>query len=146
LQASLVIRHASEKSEAVIGGRAARTTAGLYYLMGIGGIAGNLPVLAHLLGTGRLPVIAGIELDGGPFSRRVGRAPMAALILLFISVCGFEVLAARRLWSGKRSGGKLALGLFPIGAIFWWGFELPLWWIAAPQRAILLALAWRSLR
>jgi hypothetical protein len=38
------------------------------------------------------------------------------------------------------------MALLPLGAIFWWGFALPIPPIVAVVRTLLIALSWRSLR
>ncbi len=44
------------------------------------------------------------------------------------------------------SGAWMALALVPIGAVFWWGFALPIPPLVAVVRTILLVVYWRSLR
>jgi hypothetical protein len=46
--------------------------------------------------------------------------------------------AARWLWRGRRRGAVLALGLVPVGAVFWWGFALPYPPMAALARTVLI--------
>jgi hypothetical protein len=51
-------------------------------------------------------------------------------------------LAARWLWRGRRRGAVLALGLVPVGAVFWWGFALPYPPMAALARTVLIVRDW----
>ena len=48
-------------------------------------------------------------------------------------------------WNGSKAGAVLGLVLFPVEAIFWLGFALPIPWIFGIARAAFLALAWKSL-
>jgi hypothetical protein len=56
-----------------------------------------------------------------------------------------EIVAAVRLWSGHRIGALLAMATIPFGAVFWWGFALPIPPILALIRVILIGASWRSL-
>jgi hypothetical protein len=49
------------------------------------------------------------------------------------------------LWNGHRIGALVALGVIPLGAVFWWGFALPLPPRFALARAILIVASWCSL-
>ena len=84
-----------------------------------------LPAIRNLR-TGRdIPYVMGFPAYGkGPFER-VGIQTTVPLISAFLLVCILEGVAGWLLWSGSKVGAILALALFPIGAIFWWGFALP---------------------
>ena len=64
----------------------------------------------------------------------------------FLLVCVLEGVAGWSLWGGHRFGAILGLALLPAGAIFWWGFALPIPPILAVVRTILILLSWRTLR
>ena len=82
---------------------------------------------------------------GGPFERR-GINAMVGLLAAFLLVCVMEGVAGWLLRVGHRSGAILALALVPVGAVFWWGFALPIPPVFALVRTILILVGWRSLR
>jgi len=49
------------------------------------------------------------------------------------------------LWGGHRLGAMLALGALPVGAVFWWGFALPIPPILAIVYTILIVMNWQNL-
>jgi len=105
-----------------------------------------LPAIGNLL-TGRdIPYIIGYPAYGkGPFER-VGIPTTVLLLAAFLLVCILEGVAGWLLWGGYKAGAILALVLVPAGAIFWWGFALPIPPILALVRTILIVLSWQSLR
>ena len=105
-----------------------------------------LPAISNLL-TGRdIPIVMGFPAYGrGPFER-VGIPTTVPLLAGFLIVCILEAIAGWMLWDGYRAGAILALALLPFGAIFWWGFALPIPWIFALARTILIVLSWQSLK
>jgi hypothetical protein len=62
-----------------------------------------------------------------------------------VLVCVLEGVAGWLLWEGHKSGAVLALALVPVGALFWWGFALPIPWVLAFVRTILILFGWRHL-
>jgi len=48
-------------------------------------------------------------------------------------------------WGGHRSGALLALALLPFGAVFWWGFALPIPPILAVIRTVIIVMQWEAL-
>lgn len=105
-----------------------------------------LPAIRNLL-TGRdIPYIMGFPAYGkGPFER-MGIPTTVPLLAAFLLVCILEGVAGWWLWSGSRTGAILALALFPVGAIFWWGFALPFPPVFAMVRTILIIMSWQSLK
>jgi hypothetical protein len=86
---------------------------------------------------------------GGPFERvglQSGVPSSVLLIAAFLVVCALEDVAGWLLWGGNKSGGVLALGLLPFGAVFWWGFALPFPPVFAIVRTTLILAGWRALR
>jgi hypothetical protein len=53
--------------------------------------------------------------------------------------------AAWRVWHGSRTGAVLSFVVLPVEAVFWLGFALPIPWLFGIARAVLLAVAWKSL-
>ena len=68
------------------------------------------------------------------------------LLVVFLLVCMLEGVAGWLLWGNQKAGGIFALALLPVGAVFWWGFALPVVPILAVVRTMLILLNWRSLR
>jgi hypothetical protein len=123
-----------------------RAAAILSWVDGLGFGICCLPGIRNLL-TGRdIPMIFGFPAYGrGPFER-VGIPTTVPLLSALLLVCILECVAGWLLWSGSTTGAILALVLLPLGAVFWWGFALPIPPMFAVVRTLLLALAWRSLR
>ena len=117
-------------------------------LLWFSGIGFGIPCLmaVNSLQAGRgIPRLFGFPAYGeGPFEQH-GIQTTIPLLLAFFFVCLLEVAAGVPLWSGRRTGALLALGVIPLGAVFWWGFALPIPPLLAVARAILIAASWRSL-
>jgi hypothetical protein len=93
-----------------------------------------------------VPLVFGFPAyGGGPFERH-GIPTTAPLLSAFLVVCALEVVAGFLLWSGLKSGALLALALVPVGAVFWWGFALPIPPLFALARTIAIVVGWRALR
>lgn len=99
------------------------------------------------LASGRgIASIAGFPAYGyGPFETN-GVDSTVGLLAAFLMVCVFEGVAGWLLWGGRRSGAILALVLLPVGAAFWWGFNLPIPPLMALGWTALILASWRSLR
>ena len=104
-----------------------------------------LPAIRNLLAGRSIPYVMGFPAYGeGPFER-VGIPTTVPLLCAFLLVCILEGVAGWLLWSGSRTGALLALALLPVGAIFWWGFALPIPPLLALVRTILIVLGWQNL-
>lgn len=102
--------------------------------------------IRNLLAGRGIPYVMGFPAyGGGPFERH-GIRTTVWLVSAFLLVCVLEFVAGWLLWGGHRSGAILALALLPFGALFWWGFALPIPPITALARTILILLSWRSLK
>ena len=112
------------------------------------GIGFGVPCLMSVnsLRAGRgIPRLFGFPAYGeGPFENH-GVPTTIPLVLAFLLVCLVEVAAGVPLWSGRRIGALLAIGVIPFGAIFWWGFALPIPPLLALVRTVLIISSWRSL-
>lgn len=104
-----------------------------------------LPAIGNLL-TGRdIPYVMGFPAYGkGPFEN-IGIPTTVPLLAAFLLVCILEGLAGWLLWEGYKTGAILSLVLVPAGAVFWWGFALPIPPIFAVIRTTLILLSWQSL-
>ena len=123
-----------------------RAAAVLLWINGVGFGVCCLPGIRNLLAGRDIPMILGFPAYGrGPFERH-GVSTTVPLLVGFLLVCILECVAGWLLWSGHTSGAVLAMVLLPFGAIYWWGFALPIPWIFAAVRTVLIALSWQSLR
>jgi hypothetical protein len=116
-------------------------------LLWVNGIGLGLPcviAIRNLLTGGDIPMILGFPAYGrGPFEH-YGIPTTVGLLGAFLVVCTLESAAGWLLWGGHRSGAILALALLPLGAVFWWGFALPIPPLFALVRTILILLNWTS--
>lgn len=123
-----------------------RVAAILFWANAVGFGLSVIPVARHLIVHRELPTVPifGFRVFGGGFFERFGIVPFVWLLMAFLGVCAGEAVAGWLLWSAQRSGGILALALLPVGAVFWFGFALPLPPINALIRTALLLLGWSS--
>ena len=105
----------------------AHTFAILTWLYAAGFGISAVPVAAYLLRRGTLPEFFGLfPMYGGPWSSRLGEGPFAILLIAFLIVTLVASWAAWLVWNGSKAGAVLSLVLFPVEAIFWLGFALPI--------------------
>ncbi len=122
-----------------------RVAAVLLWITAVGLGMFCLPAIRNLMTSRDIPYVMGFPAYGrGPFER-IGIPTTVPLLALFLLVCIFEGLAGWLLWSGHKEGAIFALALLPAGAIFWWGFSLPIPPIIALVRTILIVLSWQNL-
>lgn len=104
------------------------------------------PAIRNLLIGRDIPTVMGLPAYGrGPFER-VGIPTTVPLLTAFLFVCILEAVAGVLLWGGYKSGAVLSLVLLPVGAVFWWGFALPIPPIFALIWTILILMNWQVLR
>jgi hypothetical protein len=84
-------------------------------------------VSRSLIVHGELPTVPVLQLRafGGGFFERFGTGPFVWLLAAFLALSASEAVAGWLLWDAARSGAILGIALLPVGAIFWWGFALP---------------------
>jgi hypothetical protein len=107
----------------------------------------GLPCVAairNLLAGRGLPMILGFRAYGGGPFERFGVHTTVALLVAFLLLGVLEGVAGWLLWDGRKAGAVLALALLPLGAVFWWGFALPIPPILAVIRTVLMLHSWRS--
>lgn len=123
-----------------------RVAAVLLWITAFGFGVFTLPAMRNLLMGRDIPYVLGFPAYGkGPFER-VGIPTTVPLLAAFLIVCILEGVAGVFLWGGTKAGAVLALVILPAGAIFWWGFALPLPPVFALVRTTLIVLSWQSLR
>lgn len=123
-----------------------RVAAVLLWFSAVGLGVPCLMAIRNLLSGRGIPYVFGFPAyGGGPFEQR-GVQTTVPLLLAFLAVLLLEALAGWLLWTGHRAGGILALLALPLGAVFWWGFDLPYPPLAAAARTILVLVGWQSLR
>ena len=122
-----------------------RIAAGLLWFSALGFGLPCLPAIRNVLAGRAVPTMLGFPAyGGGPFERH-GIHSTVWLLGAFLVVCVLEGVAGWLLWGGHKSGAVLALALVPVGAVFWWGFALPVAWVLAFVRTILILFSWRDL-
>jgi hypothetical protein len=89
-------------------------------------------------------VVFGFPAYGGGQFESLGITTTIPLLCGFLLVCTLEGLAGWWLWRAHRRGAVLAMILVPVGAVFWWGFALPIPPLLAIARTILILLNWRT--
>jgi hypothetical protein len=123
-----------------------RVAAVLHWFIALGFGVFCLPAIRNLLAGRDIPIVMGFPAYGrGPFER-VGLPTTVPLLAAFLLVCILEALAGVLLWGGYRSGAILSLVLLPAGAVFWWGFALPIPPIFAAVWTLFILLNWQALR
>jgi hypothetical protein len=122
-----------------------RIAAFLHWFVAVGFGVFCIPAIRNLMMGKSIPFVMGFPAYGqGPFER-AGIPTTIPLLVAFLLVCILEGVAGFLLWGGYRSGAILALVLVPVGAIFWWGFALPIPPIFAAIWTILILLSWQAL-
>ena len=122
-----------------------RIAAILHWIVAVGFGMFCFPAIRNLLRGEDIPIVMGFPAYGrGPFER-VGIPTTVPLLAAFLLVCILEAVAGFLLWGGHMSGAVLALVLLPAGAVFWWGFALPIPPIFAVIWTILILLGWQTL-
>jgi hypothetical protein len=123
-----------------------RVAAVLLWITGVGFGVFCLPAIRNLLiGRGILYIMGLPTYGRGPLEH-VGIPTTVPLLVVFLLVCVLESVAGVLLWRGYKVGAILALALLPAGAIFWWGFNLPIPPIFALVWTSLIVLSWQNLR
>lgn len=122
-----------------------RVASALLWIDGLGFGVFCLPALRNLAAGKDIPIIMGFPAYGrGPLDR-IGVPSTVPLVSAFLIVCALECVAGWSLWGAHKWGAVLALVVLPAGAIFWWGFALPIPPILAVVRTMLMLMAWKSL-
>lgn len=123
-----------------------RVAAFLHWFVAIGFGIFCFPAIRNLMTGKPIPIVMGFPAYGsGPFER-VGIPTTIPLLAGFLLVCILEAVAGFLLWNGSMAGAILAFVLLPLGAIFWWGFALPIPPICAVIWTILIILGWPALQ
>jgi hypothetical protein len=123
-----------------------RTAAILSWFLGLGfGIPCVMAIRSVLAGRGIVYLLGFPTYGNGPFERH-GVHSTPTLLSGFLLLCALECTAGVLLWGGHKTGAILAFALLPLGAVYWWGFALPIPPMFAVARAIAIVLAWRALQ
>lgn len=121
-----------------------RVAAFLHWFIAVGLGVFCFPAIQNLLNGRDIPLVMGFPAYGrGPFER-VGIPTTIPLLAMFLLVCILEAVAGVLLWGGHKSGAILALVLLPAGAVFWWGFTLPIPPVFALIWTVLILLNWSA--
>ena len=123
-----------------------RISAGLHWFIAVGFGVFCVPAIQSLQKGRGIPMVLGFPAYGqGPFER-VGIPSTVPPQAGFLLVCILEAVAGVLLWQGYRSGAILSLVLLPLGAVYWWGFALPIPPICAVIWTALILVSWQTLR
>ena len=122
-----------------------RAAAVLCWIDAIGFGVFTIPAMARVWAGRDIPIVMGFPAYGrGPFEAH-GISSTVPLLAGFLVVCVLEGVAGWLLWGGHRSGAILALAVLPLGAVYWWGFALPIPPVFALVRTVLIVAAWERL-
>ena len=122
-----------------------RTAAILHWIVGLGfGIPAIFGIRNLAAGRGILYFMGFPTYGRGPFER-IGVQTTVPLLFAFLLLCLLECVAGWLLWRGEMLGAILSLALSLVGAIFWWGFALPVPPILAAAWIVLIVLNWQQL-
>ncbi len=121
----------------------------LFLLFGFGMALADPPLLAYIAYYRTAPVLPliGDVLDGRTLIGMLGGLnAVIAMGFVLVAVAIVEVVAGFWLWKSLKRGGKLGIALVPLNLFFAVGFAIPILYVLAPLRTILLASGWKSLR
>ena len=105
----------------------------------------TIPAMARVWAGRDIPMVLGFPAYGqGPFEDH-GIRSTVPLLAGFLAVCVLEGVAGWLLWEGSRTGAILALVALPLGAVYWWGFALPIPPLLAAVRTGLIVAGWDRL-
>jgi hypothetical protein len=122
-----------------------RAAAILCWINAIGFGVFTIPAMARVRAGRDIPMVLGFPAYGrGPFEAH-GIRSTVPLLAGFLVVCVMEGLAGWLLWGEHRSGAILAIAVLPLGAVYWWGFALPIPPVLALVRTALIVAAWHDL-
>src|SRR6185503_14283146 len=125
---------------------ALRVASVLFWFTALGFGLPIIPGARYFLRHGTPMLLFGFPAYGGGPFERMGIKTSVGLLMLFLLVCIAEAAAGWLLWGGRRSCAVLGLSLLPLGAIFWYGFALPIPPLFAIARTILILVSWRALQ
>ncbi len=121
----------------------------LFLVFGLGMAIADPPLLAYIARYRSAPVLPliGDVLDGStPIGMLGGLDAVLALGIVLVAMAILEVVAGLWLWKSLKKGGKLGIALVPLNLFFAVGFGIPILYVLAPLRTVLLASGWKSLR
>ena len=105
----------------------------------------TIPAMLRVAAGKDIPYVMGFPAYGrGPFEDH-GIPSTVPLLAGFLLVCVLEGVAGWLLWGGHTGGAILALAVLPFGAVYWWGFALPIPPLFAIARTALIIGGWESL-
>jgi hypothetical protein len=122
-----------------------RVAAGLQGFIAVGLGVFCIPAIRNLLIGRDIPIVMGFPAYGGGPFERAGIPTTVPLLAAFLLVCVLAGVASILLWNGQKSGAILTLVLLPVGAVFWWGFALPIPPVFALVWTALIVLNWQAL-
>jgi hypothetical protein len=116
-----------------------------FFITGLLYAVGSIPVTAHILREGTLPVIFGIPFYQGSFFAQQGMGWVIASSIAFILVGIADVVTGMLLWDSRKAGALLAIVTFPVIMIISIGGEAPVPLLVEPFKLLLIWFGRRSL-
>jgi len=121
----------------------------LFLLFGLGfaiAIPLNLTYIIYR-GSGPVyPVIGGVMDSTTLIWVTWGLNGVIVLGIFQVALAAIGVAAGFLLWRSSKKGGRLGIVLVPFDLFFALGFGIPILYVVAPLKALLLGMGWRSLR
>jgi hypothetical protein len=113
-------------------------------VIGLGFGVFTIPVMVSVgHGRGILYTFGNPTYGDGPLER-IGVPTTVPLLAAFLAVCVVQVVGGVLLLWPRRAGIVISLGGVLLGAMFWWGFELPYARLNAAALLAFLVLAWAA--
>jgi len=111
------------------------------YVAGFG--IATIPVALYFRKHGRLPSFFGLfDMMAGPWSQRQSPDRFTASLGAFLGVTMLVAYSGWLMWRARRGGRAMNLALIPVEAVFWLGFALPIPWLLAAARTVLVVASW----
>ena len=86
--------------------------------------------------------VPGTWYGDSPLEQTATRATVLLLLTAFIAACLVQLAGALLLILLRPSGFAVLPAGMLLGAVFWWGFDLPLAWLTTATALPVLAAAW----
>lgn len=121
----------------------------LFLLFGLGLAVADPLILAYIIYYRSAPIlpVIGSVMDGStPIGVLGGLDAVIALGFVLVAVAVLEAVAGFWLSRSLKKGGKLGAVLAPLDLFFAFGFGIPILYVLAPLRTLLLVMGWKSLR
>jgi hypothetical protein len=103
---------------------------------------GNGPIYVWVWGTKPSDHVLGQPYGIAPLEQTAARATVLLLLAAFLAACAIQLAGGILLILLRPAGFAVLPAGMLLSAIFWWGFDLPLAWLATATLLPILAAAW----